>query len=326
MSLDTNVGGYLQRAFATNSAAHAYIVVAQKQNVCALLNECAQVVLCPHHRQDSCETCNKVTSHQHQDVICLPTDTSKNRLNVADMSLLVDESYKRPVDLSSTARVFLLDATNSVTGIGADIWQNKLLKTLEEPTNGVYIFIGVTDAESLLPTVRSRCQLLKQSQLTTQQVVEGLLAKGYDLRSSQMFSVTCGGSVANAERMMMEGGAYKAYSVAIDVCTNMTSTKTALQYVSAITGCGQHVTDCLMFWCALLRESIVYRLSPQLCLLSQLESDILTICDGYTLSAAEICIEKLNQAKVSIDSGASVNVVIDNVVNDILEVRYRCRW
>lgn len=326
MSLDNNVGGYLQRAFATDSAVHAYIVACQKQNVTALLSECAQVVLCPNHSQDGCETCNKVTSNQHQDVICLPTDTSKNKITVADISLLVDESYKRPVDLSSTARVFLIDATNSVSGVSAEVWQNKLLKTLEEPTAGVYIFIGVTDVEALLPTVRSRCQLLKQSQVSTIEVVRQLHEKGYDMRTCQMFSVLCGGNVATAERMIASGGVYKAYNVAIDVCTNMTSTKTALKFVSDITSCNENVADCLAFWCALLRESIVYRLSPQLCLLSELKAEVESICNSYTIPAVEACIVKLNDAKSNLDQGFGVNVIIDNLVNDILEVRYRCRW
>ncbi len=38
---------------------------------------------------------------------------------------------------------------------------NALLKTLEEPSAGVRFVLTATDAESLLPTVRSRCQLFR---------------------------------------------------------------------------------------------------------------------------------------------------------------------
>ena len=165
-AMDENLGIFLRNAFAHGHAAHAYIVVGEKQQLPALLTQCAMVCMCESHTGlDNCETCKKVQQNLHQDVLRFPLDEGRTRLNVADMVTLVEESFKRPVD-STDCRVFLLNAAQSVAGAGAEIWQNKLLKTLEEPSDNVYIFIGVTDSESLLPTIRSRCQVLKQTQLS----------------------------------------------------------------------------------------------------------------------------------------------------------------
>lgn len=325
MSFDTNVGLALQNAFANGNASHAYIVVAEKQSVAQLLKECAQVVLCPNHRDDGCETCHKVIVNEHQDVISLPTDTVKNRLTVADVNYMIEESYKRPVDLSSTGRVFLLNATDSVAGIGSEIWQNKLLKTLEEPTDNVYVFVGVTDLESLLPTVRSRCQVLKQAKYNTDEIITVLKNKGYDLRTCQICASTSGGSMSVAERTATNSQIFTAYDVAMDVVENMSSTKVALKYVSDILSCGENITDCLGFVCTLLNESILYRLAPQLCVLSSLKSTVGKVCQNYSLQSAEVCIEKINLAKKHLDEGSNLQVTVDNLVNDILEVKYRCR-
>ena len=46
-ALDKNIGEYLRNAFATHTAAHAYIVEAEKQNLPDLLRQCAAVCLCP---------------------------------------------------------------------------------------------------------------------------------------------------------------------------------------------------------------------------------------------------------------------------------------
>ena len=325
MSFDKNVGGYLSTAFNEGHVVHAYIVVGERQYLPSLLKECAIVTMCINHVGDDCEACKKVVDGAHQDVIRLPLDTSKTRLSVADMSYLVEESYKRPVDDSSSQRVFLVDASNSTSGVGCELWQNKLLKTLEEPTPNVYIFIGVTDAEALLPTVRSRCQVLKQTKLTVEQVREKLLEKSFNLTSCEMAAAMSGGSVNTGERILANPGIFEAYNTAIKIATEMTSTKNALKFASVILANKEYITDCLGFLTTILRESIVYRLEPSLCLLPHLQDTIDLICSYYTLQACELCIEKINLAKKRLDDNGNVTVVVDQLLNTLLEIRYRCR-
>ena len=325
MTFDVNVGGYLERAFAENRSAHAYVVVGEKQYLYDLLTECAVVTMCARHTYDGCDTCKKVVDDAHQDVIRLPLDTQKNRMTVGDVSYLVEESYKKHVDDSSTARVFLIDASNSVSGVGCELWQNKLLKTLEEPTENVYIFVGVTDVEGLLPTVRSRCQVLKQTVLTFSEVKSALVAKGYETGAAEMAAAMSGGSVGTAERLIVNQAVFAAYQTAISVAEQMTSTKNALRFASAILSNRDTVSDCLGFLTVLMRESIVYRLAPQLCQLTKLKSTIKTICANYTLDAAEGAIELINVAKRKLDNGGNASVVVDGLLNSILEMRYQCR-
>ena len=325
MTFDVNVGQYLERAFAEGRASHAYIVVGEKQYLGQLLTECAIVTMCDKHTFDKCDTCKKVVDNAHQDVMRLPLDTQKNRLTVGDVSYLVEESCKRPVDDSSSARVFLIDASSSVTGVGCELWQNKLLKTLEEPTDNVYIFVGVTDVEGLLPTVRSRCQVLKQTVLSVAEVKNALVAKGYETGASEMAAAMSGGSVQTGERLITNAAVFAAYETAISVAEQMTSTRNALRFASAMLSNRDTVADCLGFLTVLLRESIVYRLAPSLCLLPKMKNTVKTICANYTLDAAEGCIELINQAKRKLDAGGNVTVVVDALLNSILEMRYQCR-
>ncbi|MEY3026903.1 MAG: hypothetical protein ACO31E_04135 [Phycisphaerales bacterium] len=51
-------------------------------------------------------------------------------------------------------KVFIIDEAELLDTYG----QNALLKTLEEPPPGTYIFLVTTQEERLLPTIRSRCQ------------------------------------------------------------------------------------------------------------------------------------------------------------------------
>lgn len=324
IALDENVGAYLSSAFARGLAAHAYIVVGEKQHVKSLLLQCALVTMCRSHTGDDCDVCKKVVAGEHLDVINLPLDTVKNKLTVADVSYLVEESYRRPVD-NSEQRVFCVDATNSVSGVGCELWQNKLLKTLEEPIEGVYIFIGVTDAEALLPTVRSRCQLLKQTKLSAGEVKQALLRNSFDMTSCEMAAAMSGGSVQRGEQILANRAIFEAYRLAVEIATEMTSSKVALKYAAALLASKDTVYDCLGFLMVLLRESLTLRLAPELCLLPHLQDTIDKICASYTLQAAEECIVKINMAKKQLDDGANITVTVDKLLNTILETRYLCR-
>ena len=322
---DPQVGGYLREAFRNDRGTHAYIVVGEKQHLPDLLKECAYVTLCRNRiGADGCDSCAKIAENAHQDVIRIPTDAVKNRLTVADVAYLVEESYKRPVD-NSSCRVFLVDAYASTAGVGCEIWQNKLLKTLEEPMDGVYVFIGVTDAEGLLPTVRSRCQTLKQSKFTVAEVKRQLADKGFDERSCEMASAMSGGSVNAGERLLHNPAVFNAYEAALDTAENMTSTKNALKYASAALSNRDCIADFLGFYALLLRESVVYRICPSLCLLPSFTSNIAKICSNYTINGAISCIERINEAKRRLDDGANVTVTVDLLLNNLLQIRYLCR-
>ena len=324
MSAPSGVRRALADLFSKGKASHGYIVVGEKNRIVDLLYDCALVAMCGNFGCEKCETCNKVLRREHQDVVSLPQDKTKNKLTVADMSYLVDESYKRPVD-SGSSRVFLLDATDSVTGPAAEVWQNKLLKTLEEPLAGVYLFIGVTDAESLLPTVRSRCQVLSEDVLSASDIAAKLSSTGFDARSCQIAAALSAGSYASAEQIVANRQVFVATDVALDVAKNMSSTKNALKYASAMLSVKDNLADCLNFYVRLLAESVYFRLAPSLCVLPALKSDVRQICANYSLPAAEAAIELICKAKKDLDDGVNAAQTIDKLLASVLEVKYRCR-
>ncbi len=320
-----DIVNFLSNAFLQNHTSHAYIVVAERQQLPELLKQCAKVCMCKSHTAtDNCEHCKKVQLNLHQDVLRFPQDEQKGRLTVADMITLVDESYKRPID-SGDVRVFLVDASNSVTGVGAEIWQNKLLKTLEEPNENIYIFIGVSDSESLLPTIRSRCQIIKQTRLSESDIWQRLQKRGYAQQYCEIAASVCGGNVQTAEGILANASIMRSFQNAMAFLTEMTSTKNALQFVTPVLTERDTAVWFLNFLTVLLRESIVYRLSENLAILPSYKEQILKICENYSLQAAECCIEKINSAKQRCDDGGNLTVVLDQLASSMLEVKYRCR-
>ena len=66
--------------------------------------------------------------------------------------------------------------------------QNALLKTIEEPPNGVYILLLTTSLESLLDTIKSRCQIYKLTPLNKEEMIN-FINLNYEVSEKQISSL-----------------------------------------------------------------------------------------------------------------------------------------
>ncbi|MFN2513352.1 MAG: ATP-binding protein [Pyrinomonadaceae bacterium] len=93
----------------------------------------------------------------------------KRLLLVDQMRDIEREANFRPFE--GRARVFLVDDADKLNDQSA----NALLKTLEEPPPTSHIILITSRPAMLLPTVRSRCQAIRFSPLTTAEIEQHLL-------------------------------------------------------------------------------------------------------------------------------------------------------
>ncbi|MEM0926962.1 MAG: DNA polymerase III subunit, partial [Planctomycetota bacterium] len=144
-----------------------------KRSVATLL---ARTLLCDRHEPKAmnpcgaCEACAQVNAETHPDVIRVrkPTDKSQIPLEllIGPPDARMQEGFCRDVRLSpycGKQKVAILEDADYLNEEGA----NCLLKTLEEPpANSILILIGTVEQKQL-PTIRSRCQLIRFRPLTT---------------------------------------------------------------------------------------------------------------------------------------------------------------
>jgi len=82
--------------------------------------------------------------------------------------------------------------------------QNALLKTLEEPPDGVTIILIASSAGDLLATTRSRCQLIRFGPLPLDFVAGGLAEGGTAPTEATFWAALTGGSIGQAQRFAAE--------------------------------------------------------------------------------------------------------------------------
>ncbi len=152
--LDTQprVRDFLARAVSADRASHAYLFVgAPGSGKLDAAWALAQALLCDAHGCGSCDTCVRVARRTHPDVHYLAPESVTGYL-IAQTRDLIEDVALAPI--RARAKVYIIDRADELRPESA----NALLKTLEEPPRGVTFILLGTSAETILPTIVSRCQ------------------------------------------------------------------------------------------------------------------------------------------------------------------------
>lgn len=170
-----NIIKYIQNAVSAGAVSHAYILNGEKGSGKKLLaNLFAMSLLCKDRDEDGdacgkCRSCRQALSGNHPDIIRV-THEKPNTISVDDIREQVNNDIViRPY--SSEYKIYIIPGADQMT-VQA---QNALLKTIEEPPRYAVIMLLTENADTLLPTIRSRCVMMKLRNIKDQLVRKYLM-------------------------------------------------------------------------------------------------------------------------------------------------------
>ena len=150
---------YIQNAVEQDKVSHAYILNGAKGSGKKMLAKLfAMTLQCENSQSEpcgECRSCRQADSGNQPDIITIQhekpgsisVDDIREQLNGDIMIKAYSNRYK----------IYIIPEADLLT-VQA---QNALLKTIEEPPEYAIIFLLTENADSLLPTIRSRCVMLK---------------------------------------------------------------------------------------------------------------------------------------------------------------------
>ncbi|MBM6953138.1 ATP-binding protein [Enorma phocaeensis] len=146
------VRDFLVRAVASGRASHAYLFVgAPGSGKLDAAWALAQALLCEDGGCGSCDCCVRVARHTHPDVHHLAPESATGYL-ISQTRDLLDDVALAPI--RARRKVYIIERAEQLRANSA----NALLKTLEEPPQGVTFILLGTSQDIILPTIVSRCQ------------------------------------------------------------------------------------------------------------------------------------------------------------------------
>lgn len=150
---------YISSAVENNRVSHAYILNGERGSGKKMLaNLFAMTLLCETGDNEpcgKCHSCKQAESGNHPDIIRV-THEKPNSISVDDIRTQVNNTvdikpYQGPY------KVYIIPQADMMTPQA----QNAILKTIEEPPSYAVFLLLTEHAETLLPTINSRCVMLK---------------------------------------------------------------------------------------------------------------------------------------------------------------------
>ena len=166
---------YIKNAVAQDTVSHAYILNGARGSGKKLLAQLfAETLQCEEKEYAPCgvcHACRQMDTGNHPDVIRVRHE-KPNTISVEDIRQQVNNDilikpYQGPY------KIYIIPEADLMTPQA----QNALLKTIEEPPSYAVIFLLTENADSLLPTITSRCVMLKLRNLKDDLIRKHLMEK-----------------------------------------------------------------------------------------------------------------------------------------------------
>jgi DNA polymerase-3 subunit delta' len=192
-----------------------------------------QVAAAVEAREELRETDKKETRvliQPHPDVLILPPDPPQLLIKLGQVRTLIQRAHYLPAE--APRRIFILTAANMMKEAA-----NSLLKILEEPPDTVHIFILAENPGELLPTIRSRCAMVRLGALPIEDMEMMLADRRADVPPQQRSLIA----------RLSQGAAGRALSFDLDTYTAARADALVFLRNAAATGSRAEPDDTALF-------------------------------------------------------------------------------
>lgn len=186
----------LRRSLRSGKTAHSYLFegiagCGRKKTALALIQALFCTVL-PDDACGECPSCRKVAGGNHADIHFIEPLPDKRDISIDQLRAMQRELSLRPYEAPRKSCIIEPAERMSVNAA------NSLLKTLEEPPGNSLIILLTENAGMLLPTVRSRCQLIRFSHVSPEHIQTLLERAGISPGTASLLAPMSGGSMQQA--------------------------------------------------------------------------------------------------------------------------------
>ncbi len=255
----------------------------------------------------------KVMANSHPDLKVYPI---KNQLLVADSEEIVFESSVKPI--FADKKIFIIKNIEK----SMESAQNKLLKTLEEPSKDAYFIITTTNADLVLPTIKSRCSKVELGKID-QSVIAQILAED---ENKQIILALSDGLIGKAQKLAQTKNLKGLFDCVLSCLTKMASSKEVLAYAKKLAPFKDEFSLLMETFSVMVEELIFIRAGRRN--LNRLGSfgDELAFASGdYTLDALVEIQKLITKAVKEMSYNCNFTLVVENLLLNILEVKYLCK-
>ncbi len=313
---------HLQNAIKMKKVSHAYIINGERNSGKEFISRIfAMTLQC--EKQDIepcgvCHSCKQALSKNQPDIIRVMHE-KPNTIGVEDIRTQINSDVAiKPY--SSPRKIYIINEGEKMT-VQA---QNALLKTLEEPPEYAVILILTTNADLLLPTIRSRCVLLNmkpvRDELVKKYLMEELQIPDYKANICTAFAR---GNVGRAKQLAVSEEFDQVKEEAVMLLKYIKEMELS-EIVAAIKKITEHqfdVTDYLDILSIWYRDVLMFKATNDANYLIFREEIpyIRKVADKTSYEGIETILEALEKAKSRLNANVNFDLTMELLLLTIQE-------
>jgi DNA polymerase-3 subunit delta' len=202
---------------------------------------------------------------------------------------------------------------------------NALLKTLEEPPPQVIMLLTASDAEALLPTITSRCEVIRLRPLSIDQVSEGLQTHwGLPAEEAQLYAHLSGGRPGFARRLSQNPEMLEQRQNQLDDLQKLlpASRVARFSYAEELSKDKVLLQNTLQTWLTLWRD-IMLRVSGSSISLTNIDrqDEVASLAEQIDLATAREVVNRLERSMEQIDRYINPRLVTEVLMLDLPKLR-----
>jgi DNA polymerase-3 subunit delta' len=192
---------------------------------------------------------------------------------------------------------------------------NALLKTLEEPPPQVVLVLTATEADVLLPTIVSRCQVLSLRPLSTASVKEALMSQwGSQPEQAELLAHLSGGRLGWAVRALEDEGLLVRRDEHLDNLVSLMSKGRVerLAYAAELSRDLGLVREVLGLWLGWWRDVMLLASGSQVAIINVDQEPVLREQAGQvTIQQAQRMVARLRSIATNIDRNVNPRLALE---------------
>ena len=250
---------YFKKAVRENQLAHGYIFEGAYgigKNTFAI--ELAKFILCEQKKEDrpcnECKSCSMINAGTHPDVIHIEKDTKVTKVET------IRENIVREMDIKpyqSDYKIIIVKSADSMSIQG----QNAMLKTIEEPPSYGIIILVCENLTSLLPTIKSRCIVVRFNPINEEEMRNYLQSRGINGVQQEVFEKLSNGSIGVVNDILEDETYLEVRKQSINYLNRLEKAQIMELYeiVKEITDDKENIERILEFWLLWYRDVAVVK-------------------------------------------------------------------
>lgn len=236
---------------------HAYLITGAPgigRRSLALEFACAMNCLNPPAPGEFCGTCrvcSQLLKMQQPDLSVIQPENDGGMIKVEQIRNLQHSLSLSPFE--ARYRIALLVNFQQANASA----QNALLKTLEEAPRKVILFLTADSAENLLPTIASRCEILRLHPVPVPKVTEALISRWhYPEENASLYAHLSGGRLGMAVQLAADPEALEKRMQLLDDFTRLLGLdrRDRFAYVDTLTRNRDELRQTLQVWYTYARD------------------------------------------------------------------------